>query len=227
MVLMLAQAAQKASEPTVEMEILNFVWRQITSLSLLHALLAISVGLVYLMYGWRIFRVLVAICFGFIGLYVGIYAGKRFDSPIWGGVLGVVVLSALSLPLMKWCVSLLGAVAGAIVTGGIWYAVGLPSEYIWAGAVIGLVAGGLVSFILLRLSVMLFTTLGGSVMMMIGFLALVYLYQTQHLEQKPPQLQEVFFQQHWFLPMMIILPTLLGMMVQHRLIKQSAQWKIE
>lgn len=206
---------------------LDFIWDQITSLTWLQAVIGISFGMVYLLYGWRIFRILVVICFGLAGLFLGMMAGQRFggtNSELWGGVLGLFALAVLSMSLIKWGVSVLGAAAGGILTGGLWYAFGLPQQYIWAGAIIGIVAGGMMSFILLKISVMLFTSLGGSLILAISFLALLYQYQTKIMVPPTTAVRDMMFEKTWFLPMVIILPTIIGMIVQNKLIKKSSDW---
>ncbi|MCE5187111.1 MAG: hypothetical protein LLF76_13395 [Planctomycetaceae bacterium] len=207
-------------------ESLSFIWDQITQLTWLHAVIAISVGVVYMLYGWRIFRVLVVIAFGLIGMCAGIIGGRQMGQPIWGGVLGFILLAILAVPLMKWCVSVLGAVAGGIITGGLWYACGLPDMYLWAGAVIGVVAGGLISFILLKVSVMLFTSMGGSVIMITGLLALLYQYETRVVVPATNNIHDLVFYHQWFLPLALILPTVIGMLVQNKFIKHSQSWEI-
>jgi hypothetical protein len=223
---LLAQAQTAHSSQDIHAEALNFFWQQITDLSWLHAVIAISVGVVYMLYGWRIFRILVVISFGLLGMFLGIYAGRNFGSAIWGGIIGLVVLAIVSIPLMKWCVSLLGAAAGGVLTGGLWYAFALPLDYIWAGTIIGVVAGGLISFILLKVSVMLFTGLGGSAILMVGVLALLYQYETQMVTPPTQHVHGYVFGHQWFLPLVIIVPTIIGMIVQNRFIKQSQEWEI-
>lgn len=223
---LLAQTQTAQISQDVHAEVLNFIWQQITDLSWLHAVIAISVGVVYMLYGWRIFRVLVVISFGLLGMFLGMFAGRNFGSEIWGGVIGLAVFAIVSIPLMKWCVSLLGAVAGGVLTGGLWYAFGLPLDYIWAGTIIGVVAGGLISFILLKASVMLFTGLGGSVILMVGVLSLLHQYETKILTPPTQHINEYVFGHQWFLPVVIIVPTIIGMIVQNRFIKQSQEWEI-
>lgn len=224
--LLLAQIEASQNSQHLNDEALRFIWQQITDLSWLHAVMAISVGLVYLLYGWRIFRILVVICFALAGMALGIYAGENMGSPIWGGILGLTLCAIVAVPLMKWCVSLLGAAAGGVLTGGLWYAFGLPLDYIWAGAVIGVVAGGMISFILLKASVMLFTSLGGSLIMMVGILSLVFQYETQILTPPTEHVYEFVHYRQWFLPVAIILPTIIGMVLQNRFIKKSHEWEI-
>ncbi|MBE0536420.1 MAG: hypothetical protein IH624_12195, partial [Phycisphaerae bacterium] len=134
--LLLAQSETRVVND-VDVVPIDAIWGQITALTWLQAVIAISFGLVYLLYGWRIFRILVVIAFGLIGMFLGIWVGERSGSELWGGVIGLVALAALAVPLMKWCVFVLGGAAGALITGGLWYAFSFPQVYLWAGASVG------------------------------------------------------------------------------------------
>ncbi len=215
--IILAQAAARSSsEPVFRVQtVLDSLWGQVTTLSWLQAVIAISFGVVYLLYGWRIFRVVVVICFGLAGLFAGIEIGARFDSEVLGGVAGLVLLAGASIPLMRWAVSLLGAIAGGIITSGLWYAFELPEKYILAGALIGIIAGGMISFIIFKAAVMLFTSFGGGVLIVTGLLSLVYRYESI---QDPPTetIRTMLYTHHWFLPALLIAPTIIGIIVQNK-----------
>jgi len=222
----LAQTAESSAGPVVSMQIiLDSVWEQVTTLSWLQAVLAISFGVVYLLYGWRIFKVLVVICFGLVGLFAGIKIGARFDLQILGGVVGLSLLAGISVPLMRWAVSILGAIAGGILAGGIWYACELPEEYILAGAIIGIVAGGMISFIIFKIAVMLFTSLGGGILIVTGMLALLHHYESI---QEPPTetIKAMLYSHHWFVPVLLLAPTFIGIIVQNKFIKNSKSWNV-
>ncbi len=212
---------------TAETELIpiDLIWGRIATLSWLEAVLAISFGMVYMLYGWRIFKILVVICFGLIGLFAGIKIGQRFDLQILGAVVGLFLLAALSVPLMRWAVSLLGAVAGGILTAGLWYAFELPGQYILAGAAVGLIAGAMISFIIFKIAVMLFTSFGGGVLIVIGLVALLYQYESM---QMPPteQVKYMFLNQNWFLPVLLLIPTFIGIIIQNKLIKSSHEWNV-
>jgi len=208
-------------------KMVDFFWENITSLPWMVALLIISVGIVYMLYGWRIFRVLVTISFGFLGLFLGIFAGQYIGSIVWGGIVGMVLFAFISVPLVKWCVSILGAIAGGIITGGIWIACGLSEAYLPAGFVVGFVAGGLMSFILLKASVMLFTSLGGSIIMVTGILSLWYQYEIRVLESSQVQLYDLVYSHDWFLPIVLIVPTVIGIICQNKFIKHSQKWEVK
>lgn len=230
--LLLAQSQQPEQvDQSVVSQTIDLIWQQITTLTWFQAVLAISFGVVYLLYGWRIFRVLVVISFGMIGMFLGMMAGQKFGNGnpahvIWGGLIGTAILAFLSVPLMKWCVSFLGAIAGGIITSGIWYACELPEQYIWAGAIIGVVAGGMISFILLKASVMLFTSLGGSLITVIGILALIHEYEIG-LPEPTAYVEDLIYNQSWFLPVVLIVPAMIGILIQNKFIKHSSKWDLK
>ncbi len=203
---------------------LDAIWTQIDALSWLQAVIAVSFGIVYLLYGWRIFRILVIICFGLFGMFLGIKFGAKTSSEVWGGVFGLAIFAGASAPLMKWCVSILGAAAGGLLTGGLWYAFGLPQVYLWAGAAVGVVAGGMMSFIVLKSAVMLFTSLGGSLITIVGMLQLLNLYEATKV---PPTqwIHDSVYNYDWFLPVVLIVPTIIGMFAQNRFIKRAHKWE--
>ena len=219
----LAQAETTVIED-VQVVPLDAIWNQITLLTWLQAVIAVSFGIVYLLYGWRIFRILVVICFGLFGMWLGIKLGAKTGSEVWGGVLGMAIFAGASMPLMKWCVSILGAVAGGLLTGGLWYAFGLPQVYLWAGAAVGVVAGGMMSFIVLKSAVMLFTSLGGSLITVVGMLRLLDLYEATKV---PPMhwIENCVYDYNWFLPVVLIVPTIIGMFAQNRFIKRAHKWE--
>ena len=70
-VVILAQAAETANgaAETAEHAVvpIDLIWQQITSLEKLEAFTFMSFGVVCLFYGWRIFRILVALSFALIG----------------------------------------------------------------------------------------------------------------------------------------------------------------
>ncbi len=204
---------------------IDYIWQQIVTLSWLQAIIAVSFGAVYLLYGWRIFRILVVICSGLVGMFIGIRVGAEFDLEIVGGVAGLLLLAVVSIPMMRWAVCLLGAAAGGILTSGIWYAFELPGKYIIAGAIIGVLAGGMISFIIFKIAIMLFTSLGGGILIITGLLSLLNHYESV---QEPPTetIKNMFFSENWFLPVLLLAPTIIGMVFQNKFIKHSKDWDL-
>ncbi len=222
---MLAEAAKKTAESSSadgQVVPIDLIWEHISSLTWYEAVLAACFGSVFMIYGKHVFKILVVIAFGLIGMMLGIHFGKMAspEMQLWGGVAGFIILAGVSMPMMKWGVSILGALAGGILTAGLWYATPFPQEYIWAGAIIGMVAGGMMSFIVLENSVMLFTALGGAIVVVIGLLALLNNYE-KTLEPPTHYIQDWVNTKNWFLPALLILGTITGVIVQGKFIKAA------
>ncbi len=197
------------------------MWKYISSLGLVEALTFISFGTVCLFYGWRIFKILVTICFGLLGLFLGVWANQNLiqGDVIWLSLICVVFFAVLSVPFMRWGVTLLGAFSGGILTAGVWLAAGLPETYFWAGGLIGLIAGGMISFIVFKIAVMLFTSLGGSTLMVVGVLAILYRYMLD-----ADRFKAFVLDHQWFLPTLLLVPMAFGIFLQNRFSKTSQDW---
>jgi hypothetical protein len=218
------RASQKPEEAEEAIVPIDLFWQYITSLNVLEAMTFISFGAVCLLYGWRVFKILVVISFALLGLFFGVTISDKLNGEnhrLIGGLIGLGLMGAVSVPLMRWAVSILGAIAGGILTSGIWYACGLTEKYIWAGALVGIIAGGMISFIIFKIAVMLFSSLGGGTLIVIGILALLYLYP-----ETTEQVHDLVFTTKWFLPVVLIIPTAVGVIVQNKLIKGSQSWGI-
>ncbi len=213
-----------ASEPSQEGILpLELMWKYVSSLGIVEALTFISFGSVCLFYGWRVFKILVTICFGLLGLTLGIWANDQLigGNVIWLSLICTVFFAVLSIPFMRWGVTLLGAFSGGILTAGIWLGAGLPEQYFWAGGLVGFIAGGMMSFIVFKAAVILFTSLGGSTLTVVGILAILYSYI---LEGKGEQLEAFVFANQWFLPAMLLVPMGFGVFLQHRFSKTMQEW---
>lgn len=203
---------------------IDWFWDQIVTLEWLQAITFMSFGVVCVFYGWRVFKILVVINFGLLGLAVGMKLTAKMagtTNQLMGGLITMGILAVLSVPLMRWAVCILGAAAGGIFTSGIWYAVGLPEQYIWAGGLIGVVAGGMISFIVFKVAVILFSSLWGSGLIVTGALALLYDHSgTSDLVNR------LVHHVRWFLPVALMLPTIIGFILQHKFLKGSKDWDL-
>jgi len=202
---------------------INFIWEQIIALNLVEALTFVCFGVVCVFYGWRVFKILVTISFALIGLFVGVWINRLLigGNEMWLGIISMALFAFFSVTLMRWGVSVLGAAAGGILGGGVWYAVGLPEQYILAGALVGVVAGGMISFIVFKIAVMLFTSLSGSGLIAVGILAII----CQRLGAAE-RVEELVFTQKWFLPVVLLAPTAAGIILQNYFVKGSKNWNI-
>ena len=173
------------------------------------ALLLVLLGLVYLLFGFYLFKPLVLLNAAFVGAMTGVLISSRTGGPLPSGILGGFIAAAVTYPMMKWAVALMGGLFGAILGLTLWRTFGLEAGFAWTGGCMGLIACGLLCFIVFRGSVMAYTSLQGSVMLVFGILSMAYKYQgfapkvAQGLQLKP-----------FVLPMCIFIATILGLIYQ-------------
>ena len=139
---------------------------------------------------------------------------KKFPKDESYGITSQLRRAVLSIPIMKWGVGVLGAISGGILTSGAWLAMGMPEQYIWAGGLVGFIGGGLISFVVFKAAVILFTSLGGSSLMIVGALAVIYRNMTGGAK-----VEELVLQHKWFLPVILLGPMIIGMLLQYKFSK--------
>ncbi|MGD0786183.1 MAG: hypothetical protein ABR969_10270, partial [Sedimentisphaerales bacterium] len=84
---------------------------------------------------------------------------------------------------------------------------------------------GMISFIVFKISVMLFTSLGGAVLIITGLLALANLYEHNQTE-KADFVYSLVNEYTWFMPAILIFTTFVGMVIQNKLVKGASDWKL-
>lgn len=173
------------------------------------AALLILAGVIYLLFGVYMFRVLVMLNAALLGAYLGALLGSHGHAPAAGAFLGGFTAAAVTWPLMKHAVAVMGGIFGAVLGASIWRTCGLEPHYAWAGGMTGLVGFGMLSFILFRGSIMMFTSLQGAVMLVFGILGLIYKYQNV----APTVTDNIMFQP-FILPSIIFIPAILGLIYQ-------------
>jgi hypothetical protein len=173
------------------------------------AALLVVAGLVYLLFGWYVFKILVTINAALVGVYIGAFLGNKGGQMVAGGLIGGMVAAGLTWPMMKWAVAVMGGIFGALVGVSIWQTVGLDPHFAWAGGLSGLIFFGMLSFIIFRGSVMTYMSMQGSVMLVFGVLGLVYKYQSI-----APQITQGLTSRSFILPAAIFLPAMFGLIYQ-------------
>ncbi len=196
------------------------IWEFISHITWFQAAVGIAFASIYLIYGWRVFKVLVVINFAIIGLLVGRITGAQLGSQLWGGIIGTVILGAVSWPFMKFSVSILGAASGAVLGTALWQAATLPPRLFWGGSAVGLVAGAFLAFTSFKVAVMMFTSLQGSVLL--GCSALALLRQYPGMESRLAQV----FPGPFMVPLIIIITVALSSYTQYKLFKLNNEWSM-
>jgi hypothetical protein len=180
------------------------------------AALLIIAGIVYLLWGYAIFKVLIMLNAAVVGAVIGSIIGQSGDQQMLGAAIGAVGMGALAWPLMKHAVAFMGGIYGFILGGSLWQSANLDPRFFWAGALLGLIAFGLISFIVFRGSVMMYTSLQGASMIVVGVLGLLFKYKDM-----TPRVVHHMTLQPMLLPALILVPALIGIIYQQHTAKSS------
>jgi hypothetical protein len=172
------------------------------------AMLLLLAGVVYLLWGAKIYHWLVLLNAAIVGAISGAVAGRSQGIAIPMAIAGALLAVAIAWPLMKWAVAVMGGIFGAILGGTIWRLCSLDPNFMWAGALVGLITFGLLSFILFHACVVMYTSLQGAVMLIFAVLGMLYradlsLDLTRHMAVRP-----------FLLPMAVFVPTVIGIIYQ-------------
>src|SRR6478736_3951525 len=84
------------------------------------ATVLILLGIIYLMFGFYLFKGLVVMNAACVGAWIGAMVGERSGSAVPCAVLGAFIAAAVTIPTMKWAVAVLGGLLGAALGGSIW-----------------------------------------------------------------------------------------------------------
>ena len=133
------------------------------------AAIFLIVGVIMLLFGINVFKGVVIVNAAIVGAAAGAFLGDRAGNESVGAVIGGFTAAVLAWPLMKHAVAIMGFAIGSLVGASLWriFAVQHPELY-WAGGFIGGVTFGLLSFLLFRGCVMMYTSLQGASMAVFG-----------------------------------------------------------
>lgn len=190
----------------------------LSSMSIVWSVIFLAVGLLCLFSGYRYYKVMTVTLALLIGACVGYALGKKIGAQwIVAGCTGAL-LATVCFPLMKYAVAVLGGLTGAYIGANTWSAVarlvsGDGAEQIaqnyWVGALLGLVLFGMLAFVLFKLTIIVFTSVSGSTIAVMGVIALL--------------LQIPLFHNHVanglkahsaIVPMLVLVPAVIGLILQ-------------
>lgn len=171
-------------------------------------------GVVFLLWGFYLFKSLIVLNAAAAGGLLGAIIGQKAGAAVPCAVFGAFVAGTLTLTMLKWAVAFMGGLYGAVVGACLWRAFDLDPRFIWSGAGMGLITGGLFTFILFRGCVMMLTSLQGAVMLAGGVMSLLGKYNGS-----TPRLNESLQVRPMLTPMVLFIATVLGMLYQQNSLK--------
>lgn len=231
---MLITLAQAAGERPPQ-EVLPQLWQRLdalahpdklvevlSQLSMVWAGVFMATGLVCLLKGYRVYKGAVILLALGLGAGVGYQLGQSIPDAkvIVAGCLAVL-LAVVAWPMMKYAVAVAAGLAGATIGANAWASLAgkisalteanISADSYWIGALMGLLLFGLSAFILFELAVVMFTSFGGSTLLVFGMIALL-LNVPQVKETVSNSLQA----DPLVVPLLVIVPAIIGLIFQQQ-----------
>jgi hypothetical protein len=174
-----------------------------------------AVGLILALAGWRIWKVAVVVTFAIIGWILGtLVAGGNSQSLLYA-VAGAVMLGAASAPTAPYSIAALGGIIVAGIAEITLSELGLASWPLWIALVLCFAGSTALSYIYMRQVIVIVTAFEGAVLLMSGAVAIV---------SETPRLFNFFrsiSNHYWFfLPFLLLVPTVVGCLLQMADVKQ-------
>lgn len=189
------------------------------SLSVVWAVVFLIVGLLCMLNGYRFYRIATVAIALLIGLFTGYWLGQQIQAPfIVAGCTGLL-LGALAFPLMKFAVAIFGGITGAFIGANLWAGIAsalnravdteIPVNAYWIGALVGLMLCGMLAFILFKLSVVLFTSVSGATVAVLGGLALLLSFDPWY-----ETIKSGLTASQLVVPLLVFVPAVIGLILQ-------------
>ena len=191
------------------------------TLSVVWSVVFLVAGLLCMFNGYKFYRTVTVVFALVIGLAVGYALGLKISAPyIVSGCVGLL-LAVACFPMMKYAVAILGGLCGAWVGANTWTAVchlvnrndplvaNASASHHWVGALVGLILFGMLAFILFKLAIVLFTSVSGSTLAVLGLLALL-------LQFKPWQdeIRSGLSTHAMIIPLLVFVLAIIGLILQ-------------
>jgi len=188
------------------------------SMSAVWSVIFLAAGLICLFQGYKIYKTVTVVLALAIGAFAGYYLGKKIHAEYLVAGCLAMLLAVTCFPLMKYAVSALGGLVGAFMGANSWSALARllndgsgnsVAQHYWIGALIGLLLFGMLAFILFKLVVVMFTSVSGSTIAVLGGLALLL-----QIDMFQPTVTRSISAHATVLPMLVIVPAIIGFILQ-------------
>ncbi|MEM6458971.1 MAG: hypothetical protein AAF710_06230 [Planctomycetota bacterium] len=204
----------------------DHVIQHLQALGAVWAVVFVIVGVLCMFNGYKFYRLATVAVALMLGLFAGYWFGGKIGAHyVVAGCLGLL-LATLAFPLMKYAVAVFGGLSGAFVGANLWsglaHAVNriasdnagaarniIPAGEYWLGALLGLLICGMLAFILFKLSVVMFTSVSGSTIAVMGVLALLLSFEPWH-----DAVASGLRASQLVIPLLVFVPAAIGLVLQ-------------
>ena len=212
------------SDAVSRLDILNEPTQLLDALANLHIVWAsvfVVVGALCVFNGYRWHRFVIVICAFLAGIGLGhVLSQQMGQSRIVVAAIGMLC-AVIATPLLRITVALFGGATGAFIGANAWTAfAGTPETYL-AGAGMGFIAMGFLAFLMFKVVVVIFTSIGGAAMAVLGSITLL-----MHVPAWQESVRESISRNELVLPLLITTAAVTGFVMQHNEMKRREEKKV-
>lgn len=157
------------------------VLEELAAMSFLWPTVMAILGLLCILHGYRWHRPIVALIAFLAGIGIGRQLAGGMERPILLALSVGMLFAVVATPMLKLTVAMLAGTTGAFVGGNVYRALaeldGVPlavnASDVWVGAIVGFVLVAMLSLVMFRFVIVLFTSIGGAGMLVFGVVALL------------------------------------------------------
>src|SRR5262249_28807217 len=129
-----------------------------------------------------------------------------------------VLFASIATPMLRWTVAVFGGLTGAFLGAHAWtLANAQPASAQWAGACMGFIAVALLSFVIFRIVVVLFTSIGGATMVVLGAITLLL-----HVPGWENTVRDSLVSNKHLVPLLVTVAAVAGFVIQESRVRGSA-----
>ena len=188
------------------------ILQMLSSLPVVGAAIVTVVGAACVMQGYRWHKAIVVVLSLMLGFGVGRMISAEVGKSMVVAVALGILLAAIASPLLRYTVALFAGIAGAGIGATLWTFLNPDQASLaWAGGGMGFIALALLSFMFFRLVVILFTSVGGGAMFVMGSVALLL-----HVESISSMVRDQMLLHPGVFPLLVLTAAVVGFVYQQR-----------
>ncbi len=202
---------------TARLDILAHPDELLTALASVHIVWAsvlVVVGALCVINGYRWHKWVIIICAFLGGLGLGHMLSQNMgQSRIVMAAIGIL-FAVVATPLLRYAVAIFGGLTGAFIGANAWSALSNSPDSHLAGAAMGFIAVAMAAFLMYRVVIVLFTSIGGGAMAVMGILTLML-----HVPSWESAIRNSLAANDMLVPLLVTVTAVTGLVLQHSSIK--------
>lgn len=194
------------------------ILEMLSSLPVVAAAVVTVVGAACVMQGYRWHKPIVVVLSLMLGYGVGRMLSAEVGRSMVVAVALAILLAAIASPLLRYTVALFAGIAGAGIGATIWTFLNPDQASLaWAGGGMGFIALALLSFMFFRLVVIIFTSVGGGAMFVMGGIGLLL-----QIDSIAATVRDQMVLHPGVLPLLVLTSAVVGFVYQQKSLVTSA-----